>query len=43
MQTGSPDEIAHMAGWISDADLDARAALFGKNSYGSYLRGLIKG
>ncbi|MEM6388377.1 MAG: glucose-1-phosphate thymidylyltransferase RfbA [Pseudomonadota bacterium] len=41
MQTGSPDEIAHMLGWISDDDLTRRAALFGKNRYGDYLRSLL--
>ncbi len=42
LQTGSPDEIAHQKGWISAEQLAARAALFGKNSYGTYLRGLLK-
>lgn len=42
LQTGSPDEIAHASGWISDADLRARAAMFGKNEYGEYLLSLTK-
>ena len=42
MQTGSPDEIAFEQGWISTADLDARAGLFSKNRYGRYLRSLLK-
>lgn len=41
LQTGSPDEIAYEQGWISREDLDARAALFGKNDYGRYLKGLL--
>lgn len=43
LQTGSPDEIAYHKGWISAADLTARAQLFGKNEYGQYLQALIKG
>lgn len=42
MQTGSPDEIAHQAGWINDAELAARAKLFGKGAYGQYLMGLLQ-
>ncbi len=42
-QIGSPDEIAHDAGWINDDDLRARAAMFGKNDYGAYLLGLLSG
>lgn len=42
LQTGSPDEIAHAAGWISDAQLTERADMFGKNDYGNYLRQLTK-
>ena len=41
LQTGSPDEIAHGQGWIDDAQLEARAARFGKNAYGAYLKGLL--
>ena len=41
LQTGSPDEIAHAAGWISDAQLLERAKMFGKNEYGEYLSGLV--
>lgn len=40
-QIGSPDEIAYQQGWIDDAALRARAALFGKNGYGAYLLGLL--
>ena len=41
LQTGSPDEIAFQKGWISAEDLVERAALFRKNSYGSYLNDLL--
>ncbi len=40
-QTGSPDEIAWSQGWIDDAALAARAALFGKTAYGQYLKSLL--
>ncbi|MCV2877096.1 glucose-1-phosphate thymidylyltransferase RfbA [Rhodobacteraceae bacterium XHP0102] len=43
LQTGSPDEIAYNKGWISATDLAARAALFGKNEYGDYLKRLVNG
>ncbi|MBV0892465.1 glucose-1-phosphate thymidylyltransferase RfbA [Paracoccus sp. Z118] len=41
MQSGSPDEVAHQMGWITDADLKARAKKFGKNDYGGYLARLL--
>ncbi|MCW9042824.1 MAG: glucose-1-phosphate thymidylyltransferase RfbA [Pseudopelagicola sp.] len=41
-QVGSPDEIAFRAGWIDADHLRARAALFGKNSYGTYLERLCE-
>lgn len=41
LQTGSPDEIAYAKGWISSAEMEARAAMFGKNAYGQYLRQLL--
>jgi glucose-1-phosphate thymidylyltransferase len=41
MQTGSPDEIAHAKGWITDAQLQARIAMFSKNGYGDYLKSLL--
>jgi glucose-1-phosphate thymidylyltransferase len=40
LQTGSPEEIAYDAGWISKAELLDRARLFGKNDYGRYLKRL---
>ena len=39
-QVGSPDEVAFEAGWISRDDLLVRAARFGKNAYGEYLKGV---
>ena len=41
MQSGSPDEIAHANGWISDDQLQQRAKKFGKNDYGRYLGRLL--
>ena len=41
LQTGSPDEIAHAAGWIDRAGLEARAERFRKNDYGRHLRELL--
>ena len=43
LQTGSPDEIAHMLGWIDDKALVTRADAFGKNEYGRYLLGILEG
>ncbi|WP_299555899.1 glucose-1-phosphate thymidylyltransferase RfbA [uncultured Tateyamaria sp.] len=42
LQVGSPEEIAHMAGWIDDAQLEARAEIFAKTDYGRYLRALLQ-
>ncbi|MEY8830998.1 glucose-1-phosphate thymidylyltransferase RfbA [Sedimentitalea sp. XS_ASV28] len=42
LQAGCPEEIAHGRGWISDADLAARAEMFAKNTYGAYLAGLLR-
>ena len=41
LQVGSPEEIAYQKGWIGRADLEARARLFEKTRYGSYLKGLL--
>ena len=41
LQTGCLDEIAHDLGWISNADLRARAEMFAKNDYGRYLKRLL--
>jgi len=38
---GSPDEVAYRQGWISREALLARAKLFGKNRYGTYLAALL--
>ena len=40
LQTGSPDEIAYVLGWIDREGLTARARMFGKNAYGEYLKEL---
>ena len=42
LQTGCLEEIAHQSGWISDNDLLARAEMFEKNDYGSYLKSLLR-
>jgi len=41
LQTGCLEEIAFDQGWISREELVARAELFAKNGYGSYLSGLL--
>ncbi|AHM03733.1 Glucose-1-phosphate thymidylyltransferase [Roseibacterium elongatum DSM 19469] len=41
MQTGCPDEIAFLKGWIDGDALSARIALFHKNAYGRYLQSLL--
>ncbi|AXC50477.1 glucose-1-phosphate thymidylyltransferase [Paracoccus suum] len=42
MQSGSPEEIAYDQGWITAAELRARAEQFGKNDYGLYLARLLE-
>jgi glucose-1-phosphate thymidylyltransferase len=42
LQVGCPEEIAYQKGWIDRAALLARAALFHKNDYGTYLSDLAK-
>lgn len=41
LQTGCPEEIAFEAGWIDADQLRARAELFRKSDYGTYLLGLL--
>lgn len=41
LQVGCPDEIAYRAGWITREALAARAAIFRKNNYGTYLQGIV--
>ncbi|MHA6326457.1 glucose-1-phosphate thymidylyltransferase RfbA [Roseivivax sp. CAU 1753] len=41
LQIGNPDEIAYEAGWITADQVAARAAAFGKNEYGAYLKRLL--
>ena len=43
LQTGCLEEIAFENGWIDRAQLQKRAKLFAKNSYGEYLARLAKG
>jgi dTDP-glucose pyrophosphorylase len=38
LQTGSPDEVAFLNGWIDRAALLEQAARFAKNDYGKYLQ-----
>ena len=40
LQVGCPDEIAYRAGWIDKEALMVRAAMFKKNDYGQYLKGI---
>ena len=40
LQTGSPEEIAFVKGWITAAALEEQAKLFEKNEYGVYLSNL---
>lgn len=42
LQTGCPEEIAYLAGWISQDALKERARLFSKTNYGTYLMGLCE-
>ena len=41
-QAGCLEEIAYQQGWINQAELEARADMFQKNDYGTYLRRLLK-
>ncbi|MEM0946422.1 MAG: glucose-1-phosphate thymidylyltransferase RfbA [Pseudomonadota bacterium] len=43
LQSGSPEEIAFGAGWISRDALAEEAERFGKTAYGTYLRNLTGG
>ena len=40
MQTGCPEEVAYLQGWIDDAALLSLADRYEKTEYGAYLRGL---
>jgi len=42
LQAGCPEEIAFNRGWIDADQLKARAEMFAKNTYGSYLAGLLR-
>jgi glucose-1-phosphate thymidylyltransferase len=41
LQVGCPDEIAYRSGWISKAQMSARAEIFHKNEYGRYLASIV--
>jgi glucose-1-phosphate thymidylyltransferase len=41
LQTGCPEEIALMQGWIGREQVEELARLYGKNDYGRYLAALI--
>jgi glucose-1-phosphate thymidylyltransferase len=41
-QVGCPDEIAYRLGWITHAELAARAEIFRKNDYGAALRTILE-
>ena len=43
LQSGSPDEIAFVSGWISKEELIERAKIFSKTNYGEYLVSLTEG
>jgi glucose-1-phosphate thymidylyltransferase len=43
LKIGVPEEIAWRQGFLSDAELVARAEALGKSGYGAYLRGLLEG
>ena len=43
LQAGSPEEIAYAEGWIDEDILSGHAKKFGKNDYGRYLKGLMRG
>lgn len=40
-QVGCPDEIAYRFGWITHAELAARAEIFRTNDYGTYLKNIL--
>jgi glucose-1-phosphate thymidylyltransferase len=42
LQSGSPEEIAYEAGWITNAQLEERIKIFAKTDYGTYLRNLLQ-
>ena len=43
MQSGCPEEIAFLQGWIGREQLAAHARRFAKSDYGRYLEGLLAG
>ena len=43
MSISAPEEIAHLFGWIDDAQLAASAERYGKSPYGDRLRAVLEG
>jgi glucose-1-phosphate thymidylyltransferase len=41
LQSGCPEEIAYLAGWINQSDVKAQAKKFIKTNYGKYLINLV--
>ena len=41
LKIGCPEEIAWRQGWLTDAELEERAAGLAKSGYGQYLRQLL--
>ncbi|ABC84054.1 glucose-1-phosphate thymidylyltransferase RfbA [Anaeromyxobacter dehalogenans] len=42
LKIACPEEVAWRRGWISDAQLEERAAALGKSTYGQYVRSLLE-
>ncbi|MCI5041659.1 MAG: glucose-1-phosphate thymidylyltransferase, partial [Donghicola eburneus] len=42
MQSGCPEEVAYLQGWITDDHMRQHAETYKKTEYGKYLQGLIK-
>ena len=42
LKVACPEEIAYRLGYIDTAQLEARAAIYGKSSYGDYLRWIVR-
>ncbi|ACG75630.1 glucose-1-phosphate thymidylyltransferase [Anaeromyxobacter sp. K] len=41
LKIACPEEVAWRQGWITDAELEQRAAALGKSTYGQYVRSLL--
>jgi glucose-1-phosphate thymidylyltransferase len=42
LKVACPEEIAYHYGWIDSTQLERLAEQYNKNSYGEYLRGLLR-